>query len=195
MGYKDKEGDSGSITVEMSMVFPIVLYVIFSIVYGGLYLHDRVVIQNITDEMSIQANNAVRYPVDDTGEQICYENINARGIFFSLQCDYSREQEVIRKKIMNRVAEKLYITQVGDIMVNLAQTNIQIEVACSVQIPIAPIRILLGEDKMTYVYKQRREVFNPAEYVRKYRVFLEVGEGTELGDKALKALRDILNGG
>lgn len=185
----------GSITVEISMIFPIVMYVIFSIVYAGMYLHDYLVIQQTINEIVIESNTAAKYPMESGGEHISYSHINDRGIFFFIDSDYSNENNIYSSCLMEALEKNLLITKVTQPKVEITCTQISVSVECNVKIPIAPVRLLLGEKKLNYKEISEAEVFYPTDFVRKFTVLSSIAEGTEIGDESIKKLRDIIRGG
>ena len=185
----------GSITVEISMIFPIVMYVIFSIIYAGMYLHDYLVINQTINEIVLECNIAAKYPMESDGEHISYSHINDRGIFFFIDSDFSNENDVYSKRLINALEKQLLITKVTQPKVDIKYTQITVSVECNVKIPIAPVRILLGEKRMNYRETSEGEVFYPADFVRKFTVLSSLAEGTEIGDESIKKLRDIIRGG
>ena len=185
----------GSITVEISMIFPIVMYVIFSIIYAGMYLHDYLVINQTINEIVLECNTAAKYPMESDGEHISYSHINDRGIFFFIDSDFSDENDVYSKRLINALEKQLLITKVTQPKVDIKCTQITVSVECNVKIPIAPVRLLLGEKRMNYRETSEGEVFYPTDFVRRFTVLSSLAEGTEIGDESIKKLRDIIRGG
>lgn len=185
----------GSITVEMSMVFPIVMFVTFSIIYAGMYLHDYLVIHQTMDEIALECNIAAKYPMEFDGEHISYAHINDRGIFFFIDSDYSNENNIYSNRLIDTLADQLLITKVTQPKVDITCTQITVSIECNVVIPIAPVRILLGEDRLNYRQTSKAEVFYPTDFVRKFTVLSSLAEGTEIGDESIRKLRDIIRGG
>lgn len=191
---KYKHHHRGSITVEISMVFPIVMYVIFSIVYAGMYLHDYLAIQQAINEVILECNTAAKYPMESDGEHISYSYINDRGIFFFIDSDYSYENDVYSKRLMADLKEQLLITKVAQPKVDITCAQIAVSVDCNVKIPLASVRIMLGEERLNYRETSEVEVFYPTDFVRKFTVLSSLAEGTEIGEESIKKLRDIIRG-
>lgn len=185
----------GSITVEISMIFPIVMFVIFSIIYAGMYLHDSLAIQQAINEIVLECNTAAKYPMESDGEHISYSHINDRGIFFFIDSDYSNENNVYSRRLIDALENNLLITKVTQPKVDITCTRISVSIECNVKIPIAPVRILLGEERLNYRKTSEGEVFYPTDFVRKFTVLSSLAEGTEIGDESIKKLRDIIRGG
>lgn len=185
----------GSITVEMSMIFPIVMYVIFSIIYAGMYLHDYVTIHQAIDEIVLECNTAAKYPMESDGEHINYSCINDRGVFFIIDSDYSIEDNIYSQRLMELLKNRLFITIIEQPKVDIAYTKITASTKCIVKIPFKSVRVLLGEDRLNYSQTSEAEVFHPAEFVRKFTVLSNLVEGTQIGDESLKKLRGIIKGG
>ena len=192
---KYKHFHRGSITVEISMIFPIVMYVIFSIIYAGMYLHDSLAIQQAINEIVLECNTAAKYPMESDGEHISYSHINDRGIFFFIDSDYSNENNVYSRRLIDALENNLLITKITQPKVDITCTQISVSVECNVKIPIAPVRILLGEERLNYRKASEDEVFYPTDFVRKFTVLSSLAEGTEIGDESIRKLRDIIRGG
>jgi hypothetical protein len=184
----------GSITVEMSMIFPIVMYVIFSIIYAGMYLRDYVVIHQVIDEIVLESNTAAKYPMESNGEHIDYSHINDRGVFFVIDSDYSIENNTYSEHLLDSLKNSLLITKIEQPNVNITNTKITASIICTVKIPFKSVRILLGENRLNYSQKSETEVFHPTEFVRKFTALSKLVEGTKIGDEGIKKLRDIIKG-
>ncbi len=176
------------------MVFPIVMYVIFSIIYAGMYLHDYVVIHQAIDEVILECNTAAKYPMESKGEHINYSSINDRGVFFVIDSDYSIENNIYSQHFLNALENRLFITAIEQPKVDITYTKITANTRCSVKIPFMSVRILLGEDRLNYNQSSKAEVFHPAEFVRKFTVLSNLVEGTDIGEESIKKLRDIIKG-
>lgn len=192
---KCKHFHRGSITVEIAMIFPIVMYVICSIIYAGMYLHDSLAIQQTINEIVLECNTAAKYPMKSDGEHISYSHINDRGIFFFIDSDYTNENNVYSRRLIDALENNLLITKVTQPKVDITCTLISVSVECNVKIPIAPVRILLGEERLNYRETSEEEVFYPTDFVRKFTVLSSLAEGTEMGDESIKKLREIIRGG
>lgn len=196
--HKIREGREGlhmgSITVEMSMVFPIVMYVIFSIIYAGMYLRDYVVIHQAIDEIVLECNTAAKYPMESDGEHISYSHINDRGVFFIIDSDYSNENNIYSQHLLDSLKNSLLITEIEQPNLNITNSKITASISCIVKIPFKSVRILLGEKRLNYNQKSEAEVFHPTEFVRKFTVLSNLVEGTKIGDEGIKKLRDIIKG-
>ena len=185
----------GSITVEISMIFPIVMYVIFSIIYAAMYLHDYLAIKQTINEIALECNTAAKYPMESDGEHISYSHLNDRGVFFFIDNDYSNENEIYSRRLTDALENQLLITKIAQPKVDITCTKISVSVECNVKIPIAAVSLLLGENRMNYKEISKDEVFYPTDFVRKFTVLSSLAEGTEIGEESIKKLRDIIRGG
>lgn len=185
----------GSITVEISMIFPIVMYVIFSIIYAAMYLHDYLAIKQTINEIALECNTAAKYPMESDGEHISYSHLNDRGVFFFIDNDYSNENEIYSRRLTDALENQLFITKIAQPNVDITCTKISVSVECNVKIPIAAVSLLLGENRMNYKEISKDEVFYPTDFVRKFTVLSSLAEGTEIGEESIKKLRDIIRGG
>lgn len=185
----------GSMTVEAAMVFPIVLFTVFSLVYASLYLHDKVVIQSVMRQVVGTAEIAARYPVNSSLEQISYENINNRGIFFSIHSNYEVENRLYSNQLLKQLSGRLYITDITKCEIELTYSNVKASVRCFIKIPIQSVCLMLGKDKMHYNDEVSIDVFRVTEFVRVFDVFSDVVTDTKVGDQAISKLQDIIQGG
>jgi len=181
-------------TVEMAIVFPLVVFVICSIIYAGLYMHDKLAIRSIVDEQMYDIDIIARHPVDIHGH-VLYEHINDRGIFFRLCEDYSKENKMEHDQILSKLKKSLYITKVETVKINMTHSCVDAKVLCGVVIPFHIVKTLLGKEKMRYEITISKPIFYPTEFTRIFTVFSEVAENTEIGDKVLSKLHEILEGG
>lgn len=72
----------GSVTVEASLVFPIVMFVIFAIIRLGFNMHDIVVSNMLCEYLAVKENNIVSSSYSPTAKAIDIKEIVNRGPFY-----------------------------------------------------------------------------------------------------------------
>lgn len=189
-----KNNIKASLTVELAMVFPIVIYTIISIVYAGFYLHDHLMIRSVLQSKIYDYEEYVKYPMDEEQSIIDFSNINARGIFASLTYDYEKENTLCSTSLKKKLEGKPFITQIGNTSVCLTHSKVSIELECTVNVPFHAVRLLLGEDRLHYTEKVKEEVFRPCDYVRLVDLLIDTSAHTNAGDKVLAALQKVVGG-
>lgn len=126
----------GYYTVEATFVVSVCVWVIVALCYGGLYIHDRLVMESRTNQM------AYRECSDKTGFDV-------------------RKWE---KKWKEELNDSLYLMRVKTVNANQGIREINITVRCQLPISFRFLKRVLSEGKPELIFKTSREKILPAEY-------------------------------
>lgn len=138
----------GSLTIEASLIFPIVFFAIISLIYIGIYLHDVTCLKAIVNEAAQRYALAYSNKIDlDTGLVLTDDHRLDKGLYwrFTPKNDLSSK---IKAYIVKEIEEKLIVKdddiQVDTKIINyILKKNIEINVKKTFSTPIHPVNTLL----------------------------------------------------
>lgn len=188
----NKSWVEGSYTVEMACVFPIVLYIILSLIYMTFYMHDKVKVQSVVDSAVIYGSELVKHERTEGGIYVDYENLDNRGIYFSVIGNIEHEKNMLHNYVKEKLNRGLIIGEVGDIYIDLSKKDVEIRIKVYMNIGILRVKeFFIGSGtNITIVGKGR--VHYPAEYVRRFDAMEEVVDNIESYDNLIKKLQKQL---
>lgn len=169
-----KKRVSASLTVEATFVFPVVFFLIFSIICLTFYLHDKCRLQYVVDKALHKASLSLKHEADLVSGQVEYEKINDRGVFYLSLGNTEKEKGILEGYLQQELTEGFLFTKVRDIRVVVEKREIEILAEGEFNIPLGlvmnffhpkPIRIQVN-----------RPIHNPAEFIRMGEVILDTGE-------------------
>ncbi len=160
-----------SITIEASYILPIVIFAIFSIIYLAFYLHDYCILQNAMD-MTVHKASLYANQVSDMEEnEIYYEAINSRGVFYQIAGDMSPVKQQILVKLKKELEKGMFLYESISIQVEVNHYSIKISLQAKRKINL-PIfgRIFKAMESTAIVTKN--SIHRPAETIRGMEVIM-----------------------
>ncbi|GMQ58497.1 hypothetical protein AN1V17_28920 [Vallitalea sediminicola] len=163
----------GSLTVEASLVFPIVFFAVLCLIYIGIYLHDVTCMKAIVNETANRYELAYSNKIDfDTGKALSNDGRLNRGLYWRLTDDNSLGQNV-KKYITNQI-ERHLILKDDNINIHTKVTNtilkkkITITVNKDFNTPINLINKILSinERQLTMCVSSKVVIKDQAELIR-----------------------------
>ncbi|HHU73820.1 MAG TPA: pilus assembly protein [Clostridiales bacterium] len=180
----------GSITVEAAFIMPLIILVIFSIVYLSFYLHDYCKLQGTVDLVLHKAIFSAKHKGKlDTGE-VDYENINNRGIFYPILGDKGEMEEQIREYMNLELAKGLFLYQINHINVEVGTLSIQISLEGKTRVSLPG---LLHIKAAQPILEKQFYIHNPGESIRISEVLLTTAERIKGLESIKKGLEKIIN--
>jgi hypothetical protein len=179
--------EKGSITVEAAFVMPIVILTVFALIYLAFYLHDYNRIQGIVDLVIHKAGITIKHDADIATGRISYEDINDRGVFYTLTGDLPVEESKIGKLLDQELSKGLFITHIIKAEVEAGKLDIKINVLAKTHIGL-PLFQNAFNKLLNINVESTYPVHNPAETVRACEVILDTGSKIKGADK----LKDVL---
>lgn len=187
-----KKGVKGSYTVEAALIFPFILYIIIALIYLGFYLHDYGKIQAIIHEGQIRGKGQVINDVDmDTGV-LSYNDYLNRTVFYPVDNDFDNKEVKIKNFIYSYCHEKLLISKVNDIKVEVKASNITITVNMKANFPFNSIeKLFLGNENIVIESKEKNT--QPADFIRGFQVSADVGEKIDIVNQVINKLKKAVS--
>jgi hypothetical protein len=174
---------NGSLTVEASLVFPIVFFAVISLFYISIYLHDVTCLKSIVDETASRYELALSNKIDfETGNNISNNSRLNRGLYWRLN-DNNEYNSKVERYIAKQVKDKL-ILDYDSIITNSYITNsigkksIDIKVTKSFHTPINIINKLLSMDKdeLTMTVRCKAVINDQEEFVRNINLLDDISD-------------------
>ncbi len=187
---KPQASYSGSITVEATFVMPIVLIVIFALLYLSFYLQDRNKIQAAIDLSLFQASTALKHPAELVTGRTNYDEIRSRGVFYSLYDTSDNKEEAIGKLITLYLSKELYLLKDIEVEVKVKQNEMVTDITGKGEIPIPILRELI-QPFCNFTLSEENTIHDPAEAIRCMEVILDTGSKIKGVSELKKLLQDM----
>lgn len=179
----------GSYTVEAAFLFPLILFIITGFIYMDLYLHDK---YKIEETLNLAVLKTLAYNQVETSivtGYIDYEGYINRDIFYRFKSREDKEAVIINY-LYTCLNEKLFLTQVKEITVKIAETELEITGIGYVNFPL--FGGMTEKDYTLSFHRMEENIINTREFVRMFDVFGEVAEKVPGADNAIKLLQNAL---
>jgi hypothetical protein len=183
-----KKSVRGSVTVEAALVMPLIVFIIFALLYLTFFLHDKSRIQNAVDKTLHKAALTVKHEADISSGEVYYEDINNRGVFYLPFGSTEEEENKIWDYVSRELQNGLLIADISNIKVNAGKFKIQITVEADMPVSLPGIRQFLKNLSRIKIVESS-QIHNPTEQIRVSEVILDTG----LKIKGVEALKDKLD--
>lgn len=188
MGKVYKKRVKGSYTIEASLIFPFILYIIIALIYLGFYLHDYGKMQAIIYEGQIRGKGLVINEVNmDTGI-LSYDDYLNRTVFYPIENDFENKELQIKNFINSCSHDKLLISKIKDIKVEVKASNITITVSMKMNFPFNFLEKLFFESG-NIVIENKEKNTQPVDFIRGFQVSADVGERIDIVNEVINKLK------
>lgn len=177
----------GSFTVEATLVMPVILMVIFSLMYMSLLLHDKVVLQSVAEEALVRCNQICQRPSDIMSSQIYYSRFLDTSLLGEEKEKHKNELEYY---INQTVKGKLVLCEVSSINIVIEEDYCQVELSADSKIHLPMVLQAIGENKQINVAEERN-YHNPGNFTRQADVILGTVKQIKGMDRILEFLQKI----
>ena len=169
-------------------IMPIVIFVIVSIIYITIYLHDynRIILLQI---VSIRQFN-VKHESDIETGKLYYDEIKRQGVFYQILGISDIKEKDIEEYLTKKLTEGLFATNITEVEVKGSRFKITITVKGKLKIPIKGLSHISALNRGLFI-QVRGQVHNPADYIRISEVILDTGskiKGIKELEEKIKAL-------
>lgn len=161
---KDKKLNA-SMTVEAAFVIPIVIFVIFALMYLAFWLHDRVRLETVMEKALGRGDFLVSQRGEIDGSSCDYENLNKSGNWGYFRSDYKAMEEEIRIYLEEELAKGFYTFQREKVLCEINGFTVQIKIVMHKKMSFHPIKNFLGESSYE-VLERSRVLHSPEELLR-----------------------------
>lgn len=189
-----KETVPGSITVEAAFLFPIVIFMIFALIYLAFYLHDMCKIQGVVNGTLHKAGLALKHEVNLETGGIRYEDMNERGVFYLITGRAKQEEKDINYHILSKLSGGLLYTKIITVSSEIGQLSLSISVKTKTTVNLPIFGVLFGDYSAT-VIEGSYPLHNPEETLRACEVILDTGSQIKGVEQLKNKLQDILPSG
>jgi len=183
----------GTITIEAAYLMPMIIYMIFSIMYLSFFLHDMVRIQATVDKVLYKAAMTGKHDADITNGEYAYEFINEKGLFELLTGDNNSRIREIESYLREELSEGLFLCRVCgiDTEVDAFTVKISVEYTTQIDLPIFGYLFRRFHDMKT---QETSAIHNPTETLRAAEVILEVGSSIKGVNELQNKVKSFLEG-
>lgn len=182
----------GSFTVEAALVFPIILFVIISLIYIGFYMHDKVYIKAVIDQAAMKEGMFVKHESEFSNGKIAFEEINKRNIFDSLFGDLSSQKNVLESYLDIKLSRGMFIGVIKEIETEVTHSVIEIRVNVDMDIPFSLVREYFTGKSTDISVSSKVPIHNPAEYARLIEVVYDTSSNVKGFDQIKEKLREFI---
>ncbi|MCR4801959.1 MAG: pilus assembly protein [Lachnospiraceae bacterium] len=184
--------ERGSITVEMTFIFPIVFFVLIAILYFSFYMMDKAKTQAKIDECALEQAICMKQGIE------LEQDINKRDFsnheLFKFWTSNDKQEKALKKYTEKKLETALYIGKVVGVTVNITKTEIKISAKIKMNIALSNVKEYFTKTPLTYEVNVSQQIENSSEFVRIYEVFNEFfgGEnGENVTKKQIDSIKEI----
>ncbi|MFP4697753.1 MAG: TadE family protein [Eubacteriales bacterium] len=191
----------GSFTVEASLIMPIVIFVIISLIYMGFYMHDVAYLQSVANNASMKSAKAMAYKNREIDEgNIVYSDIDDRvNIYWRFSNKSYREIESsVKAYIVEKIGSKCFgvpmnkDSALSNINIKLIKERVMnkyitIQLESNFQTPFDFIpRLLNGGEELKITVKSKSVMPDASEFIRNTTLIDQISDD-------VKVLREAKN--
>ncbi|MDF2871642.1 MAG: putative rane protein [Anaerocolumna sp.] len=182
----------GNYTLEAAILLPLILFIITALLYTALLLHDWKSAVGAVHLITMEGEAVARKSMDTAAGSIDYEKYLSRGIFEGTR-DYSLEETELEDVIKKYIEDKVFITYIEDIKVELTSKGIRVNIKLEFQVPMLGIGRFFKKSGTDYMYEDYKSFDNQPEFIRIFRVMMDTGENLPGADTILSSLKKVFN--
>lgn len=180
----------GSMTVEAVFLIPIIIFVIFALMYMTLYFYDQVLIDTTSRRAALEQEQKIRHTTDEKTGMIQFEKVSVKGLENLLQ-NYDTEEEIITNKL-KKINKNMFQGAVKNTKVSIRTGDIEISEDSEILSLTKAVGSYLPKSSRSNRHYVKLAVHNPEEFVRGYTALEEIAEQTGQGGKIKQTLKKLL---
>lgn len=181
----------GSFTVEAALQLPIILFIIYGMIFLAFYLHDRNSLEGLVDEVLHKGALTLKHEADLVSGSVNYDNIGDRGVFYLILGETKEQEEDILDYLWELSDKGLFFMEVTDIQVEVNKFKLKVTLTGEFEVPVKGVLDYFYPNR-TVTVEAERSIHNPAEFIRIADVVLDTGsrikDVNELREKVDKVL-------
>lgn len=132
-----------SFTVEASLIMMTVLMAVFLCVYYGFFLHDKIVLEEVSSQTAQKAMLFVTENSDMENGSFCWEELQKKGLLWRL-AQNTADQEQINEYAKARIAGELLVCDNPMFLTSAGPGMVQITYRARIRLPLFSMMRLWG---------------------------------------------------
>ncbi len=189
---KIRKNIRGSLTVEAAFIMPMVIFIVFAIMYLTWYLHDTCRIRAAVDKTLHKAMMSVKHETNISTGETDYVNINSRGVFYLPFGSTRPDEDRILKNLNNELKDGLFLIRISNTEVSVDKFNIYITVEADAAVSVKGGASFLKPNLKIKV-QEKGQIHNPAEMLRLSEVVLDTASKIKGVEELKEKLDQFLN--
>lgn len=178
-----------SLTVEASIIVPIVTVIVFLIIYFNFYLHDRVKFESQIHMLALEGSNLIQYDISNDGSVNDYDH----SIFYFFLDAKTEEKRFLSERITKTFDNGLFIGKLLNLSVDTNVSNLTYQGVFSYEIPLLGFFKIISLDTFEIPFEIKATIFPREETTRILDVALKTGESIKGVSKAIDKVVEVLN--
>lgn len=139
----------GSLTLEAALIFPMVLFIIFSIIYLCFYMHDKVKIEGVINNTLLRGRNLVKYEIDmDSSKQNITKYLNNNRVIN--ENDNLYKEKMIKEHLQKELEKGLFIANTTKVETKITGNEVTVIVNGYMEIPFIEFRRYFENGGLTF---------------------------------------------
>ncbi|BCJ92481.1 hypothetical protein acsn021_00500 [Anaerocolumna cellulosilytica] len=181
----------GSYTVEASLLFPIIFFIIIWLIYLGFYLHDKNRLNVIVDDSLLKARYLIENETDLTAGDVNYEVYIKRGVLYGFIGSLNEKEVLLLEYVNNQLKSGLLIADNITVQTRLDRWKVGMEINADFSVPIIQVQKLFRR-KLTLTAVKEIPLMDTEEFLRMFDIFSGVAEKIPAAEKVLNGLSRLL---
>ncbi len=163
----------GSFTLEAALIFPAVLFIIFSIIYLCFYMHDKVTIEGVINDALLRGRNSVKYEIDmDTSTQNTTKYLNANRMI--PENDNLSKESKIKIYLQKELQKGLFIANTTGVEAKVNKGEVAIIVNGYMKIPFIEFRKYFEKSGLTFKFDQNVKIHQTMNDIRIFDIGIDL---------------------
>ena len=181
--------ERGSITVEMTFIFPVVFFVLVAILYFSFYMMDKSKVQAKIDQCALEQSICMKQGIEL--EQDISKRDFSKHELFTYWSSSDKQEKVLKEYTEKKLENILYMGELQEVKTNINLTEIKISAKVKMNIAFSNIKEYFTKTPLTYTVNVTQQIENSCEFVRIYETFDEFFGGENGGDKSKKQMDSL----
>ena len=183
---------NASITVEAAFIMPLILFLLFALIYLSFILYDICRIQGGMDRTLHQYGLSLKHETDAVTGRIRYEEIGKRGVFYLLTDHSDLYEKRIEADITDQLTKGLLLVKIASVEATVGKFSITIAIEASYQVPV-PFAHALLEPYSNILLTGSYPIHDPVETIRRCEVILDTASDIKGVDEMKEKIEKFLN--
>lgn len=163
----------GSFTLEAALIFPTILFIIFSIIYLCFYMHDKVTMEGAINNALLQGRNLVKYEIDmDTNEQNTTKYLNKNRVIPEI--DNLLEEKKISAYLHKDLQKGLFIASVTGVDAKVSKDDVIVTVNGYMKIPFLEVSKFFENKGLIFKFEHNIKIHQTMNDIRIFDIGIDL---------------------